>query len=54
VEKPESEGQFRELAKLRIEGSHDYDTEAQKAVWQIALATAPHLRACGQGLYSGI
>jgi hypothetical protein len=36
VEKPDSERQLRELAKLRIEGTHAYDTELQKAVWQIA------------------
>jgi hypothetical protein len=40
-QKPESERQLRELAKLRIEGTHDYDAEAQKAVWQIAVQTAP-------------
>jgi len=34
--KPEDERQLRELAKLRIEGTHEYDTEAQKIVWQIA------------------
>ncbi len=39
--KPEDEGQLRELAKLRIEGTHAYDTELQKAVWQIASQTAP-------------
>jgi hypothetical protein len=29
VQKPEDEGQLRELAKLRIDGTHEYDKEAQ-------------------------
>ncbi len=32
VQKPDNEGQLRELAKRRVEGTHDYDVEAQKAV----------------------
>jgi hypothetical protein len=34
AQKPETERQLRELAKLRIDGTHDYDTEAQQAVWR--------------------
>lgn len=45
-QKPETEGQLNELAKLRITGSHAYDTAAQKDIWQIAINTAPK---SGQG-----
>ncbi len=38
-EKPENERQINELAKLRIEGTHAYDTELQKAVWQLGQMT---------------
>ncbi len=39
--KPDTERQLRELTKLRIDGTYDYDAEAQRAVWQIAYRTAP-------------
>ncbi len=44
VEKPETEGQLRELSALRIDGTYDYDAEAQRAVWQIAFDPHAHGR----------
>ena len=42
VQKPETERQLRELSELRIDGTRDYDAEAQRAVWQIAFDPHAH------------
>jgi hypothetical protein len=54
-EKPESEGQLNELAKLRIEGTHEYDTPARVQVGAAcAEFTKGVLASCSSGAASAV